>query len=362
MRKICIIQPLLAAYTLPVFEEMATNVDLSLIISELDDDDGYGKLIPPKNSNINFKIVKTLRPFGNIFGMYQANIISHISQIRPDAVMIFSNPRYLSVWTTLICCRVLGIKVFPHGHGVFKKAKISFTIRVMYRLIFSLATRYVCYCDYVLKSFIRLNVDESRLAVVENSLVNKSPSPTKHLSSIKNSILFVGRIREGSKLELLIEAVKELRLLLKIDFKLHIVGGGSKFSELVYSAKNIPWVTLHGETYKQPDIKKIADGCDIGVYPGDAGLSVVHYMSLGLPTVLHNDYQNHLGPEPAYIKEGVNGVFFSRDNKTTLINALLKLYDGHELLREMQLASYNSYVKLTQPSQAERFIKVLLTN
>ena len=362
MTKICIIQPLLAAYRLPVFEEMATKVDLSLIVSEPDDSAGYGKLIVPKNSNIKFKVVRTLRPFGDVFGMYQRSIISYLLEVRPDAVMIFSNPRYLSFWTTLICCRLLGIRVFPHGHGIFKKAKISIMIRLMYKLIFLLATRYVCYCDYVLKCFGQLNVDESQLAVVENSLVNKSPSPTRYVSPIKNSILFVGRVREGSNLYLLIEAVTELRRYLDTDFELHIVGGGSQFSQLASRVNDVSWITLYGEIYDQVEIKNIADQCDIGVYPGDAGLSVVHYMSLGLPSVVHNDYRNHLGPEPTYIEEGVNGVIFSRDNKETLINSLIKLYKAPDLLKKMQLASFNSYVSLINPSQAERFIKVLVAN
>ena len=362
MTKICIIQPLLAAYRLPVFEEMATKVDLSLIVSEPDDSAGYGKLIVPKNSNIKFKVVRTLRPFGDVFGMYQRSIISYLLEVRPDVVMIFSNPRYLSFWTTLICCRLLGIRVFPHGHGIFKKAKISIMIRLLYKLIFLLATRYVCYCDYVLKCFGQLNVDKNQLATVENSLVNKSPSPTRYLSPIKNSILFLGRIREGSKLQLLIEAVTELRRYLDIDFELHIVGGGPQYSQLASRVKDESWITLYGEIYDQVEIKNIADQCDIGVYPGDSGLSVVHYMSLGLPSVVHNDYSNHYGPEPTYIEEGVNGVIFSRDNKEMLINTLIKLYESPELLKKMQLASYNSYVSLINPSQAERFIKVLVAN
>lgn len=358
MRNICIIQPLLAAYRLDVFEEIAEKANLSLIISESDYEAGYGKLTLPRKSNINFKLVKIFKPFGDVFGMYQKGIISYLFVNRPDTVMIFSNPRYLSFWTTLIFCRLFGIKVFPHGHGIFKKNKVSFVIKVMYKLIFVFATRYICYCDYVAKSFIKLDIDPKKIAVVENSLINRSSNPDRHLTNLKNSILFIGRIREGCNIGLLIEVVKELRLLLDTNFKIEIIGGGPKLSELELEVENISWVTLHGEIYNQTEIKKIAENSDIGVYPGDAGLSVVHYMSLGLPSVVHNDYKYHFGPEPTYIKNGVNGVTFSRDSKESLKNEILKLYEAPKLIKEMQSASFKSYVNLIKPSQAERFLEV----
>ena len=359
MKKICIIQPLLADYRLKVFEEIAENSDLSLIISESDNKYGYGKQNIPELSNINFKVVKTIKPFGDTFGMYQKDIIKFLYINKPDAVMIFSNPRYLSFWTTLIFCSLFGIKIFPHGHGIFKKNKISFGIKLMYKLIFTFSTQYICYCNYVAKSFSKLNVDSEKLAVVENSLINASPYPNRHQTNIKNRILFIGRVRENSKIELLIEALKKLRATHGIILSLDVIGKGSEFSKLELNSKSIPWITLHGEIYDQENIKKIANNCDIGVYPGDAGLSVVHYMSLGLPSVVHNNYRHHFGPEPTYIKDGFNGVNFSRDNLETFIEAIKRIYEKPNLLKEMQFSSYKSYIKLTKPSQAQRFLEVL---
>ena len=140
---------------------------------------------------------------------------------------------------------------------------------------------------------------------------------------------------------------------------LDVIGKGSEFSKLELNSKSIPWITLHGEIYDQENIKKIANNCDIGVYPGDAGLSVVHYMSLGLPSVVHNNYRHHFGPEPTYIKDGFNGVNFSRDNLETFIEAIKRIYEKPNLLKEMQFSSYKSYIKLTKPSQAQRFLEVL---
>ena len=121
MKKICIIQPLLADYRLKVFEEIAENSDLSLIISESDNKYGYGKQNIPELSNINFKVVKTIKPFGDTFGMYQKDIIKFLYINKPDAVMIFSNPRYLSFWTTLIFVLYLELKYFLMGMEFLKK-------------------------------------------------------------------------------------------------------------------------------------------------------------------------------------------------------------------------------------------------
>jgi len=359
LKKILIVQPLLTAYNLPVFEEIAARSDLRLVVSKPEVSAGYGDIGLGENSQIDLRVVRQISIFGSTFGMYQVGVLREIFSFRPDAVMIFANLRYLSFWTVLFFCRLVGVKVFPHGHGVFKKYQISMALRVAYRLVFFLSTKYICYCNYVAKSFDRMEPQKNKIVTVENALINEFANPKKHKSDITNGILFLGRVREDSGLHLLINAVEKLRLFRGQQYQLHIIGDGDGFLDIKTRTDELPWVTLYGERYLQSEISAIADQCDVGVYPGDAGLSVVHYMSLGLPTVVHSELLCHKGPEPSYIEEGVNGIRFKRGSEEDLVRALVRVYQQPDELKEMQRASYASYVDLTNPSSASRFLGIL---
>ena len=83
---------------------------------------------------------------------------------------------------------------------------------------------------------------------------------------------------------------------------LHIVGvKGNNNKQLSYYGNVDP-----------SDIPEVSNNCHIGVYPGDAGLSVLHYMCLGLCPVTHSSLRVHSGPEPAYVHI-ISTVVFSND-------------------------------------------------
>ena len=360
MKNICIIQPILTSYRIPVFVEMARHCCVTVIYSPADVSQGFGSL--PQLSDIDdvkWFEVPTIRFFGKKVGMYQRGIIDSFRKNKPDAVILFSNLRYLSFWSTLCWCHFHNIPVFLHGHGLYKKSRVGTLWKLIYRFILWLSSRYICYTSSVADSLLTLGLSENKITIAENSLVNLSPVLPNEKTGFEMGILFIGRLRSGCGLEHLITAADRLRREGYPNIELHIIGEGSEFNKVCELHETRPWIHFYGECYDPKKISDISRKCRVGCYPGNAGLSVVHMFSLSLPPITHNNMMFH-GPEPSYIKPEENGFLFEYSNpEEGIFKALHAIFDNPQKLKIMQSRAFNTYETLIQPSLAMRLIKIV---
>src|ERR1700704_2852182 len=131
MKRVCIIQPVLTNYCLPVFMEMSAYCRVDLIYSPSAAVTGFGNTAKIAATDVRHFVVATHKPLGERLGMIQWGVGKYMRRERPDAIMIFGNPRYLSFWTTLVWGRLLRIPTHVHGHGLYKKRHISIFYRFM---------------------------------------------------------------------------------------------------------------------------------------------------------------------------------------------------------------------------------------
>ena len=68
---------------------------------------------------------------------------------------------------------------------------------------------------------------------------------------------------------------------------------------------------------EEPDIAQIANRCRLFVYPGGVGLSLIHAMAYGLPSIIHDDRWRHM-PEIAAFQDGRTGRTFEREDPGSL--------------------------------------------
>jgi hypothetical protein len=108
--------------------------------------------------------------------------------------------------------------------------------------------------------------------------------------------------------------------------------------------------------YDQSKIAEISKKCFIGCYPGNTGLSVVHYMSLSLPCLIHDNLTKHQGPEPSYVVDKYNGRLFRYDDKDNFEQVLKEMFDTSHIYGNN---AYKTYIELTEPSYAQRMINAL---
>ena len=360
MKRLCIIQPLLSNYSRETFLELAQHCQVDLVFSPTPPGSGFGEVPPPPSTRVRYFVVPTYRPFGEQLGMIQWGVGRFVRREKPDAIMIFGNPRYLSFWATLLWGKLLRIPVHVHGHGLYKKRSIGAFYRLMMTLLLKLATSYICYAPMVRQSFLDHGFSGQKLFVAHNSLINHFPVQPREKRGDERGILFIGRVREGSNVPLLVRVIERLRRVDGLPLRLHVIGTGEEIQFLQTETSNFPWVVLHGEIYTQKQIREVSLDCFLGCYPGNAGLSVEHLMSLSLPVITHDDLPSHQGPEPSFIRNGVAGLLYDhRTPEESLHQAIKSLATDSLPLAKMQQSAFEDYQHLVNPPLSERLWAII---
>jgi glycosyltransferase involved in cell wall biosynthesis len=352
LTKLLLVQPYLTKYRLPVFKQLTEKHEVTLLASKSNE---FGRGI--FDDTLNIETVTERNFFGVFF--WQPGLVKKIASNKFDVLLITANPRYLSTWVAVMLAKLKGVNVLLHGQGLYRKKSISLSNRLTYFLYSKLCDQYIAYTQLSKDSFKGLSIYK-KTSVAENSIVNNFPIEDK--ASNEKGILFVGRLRHGSNIKMLIQAI------IKINeetsdpqnlMQLHIVGGGENLEQLKTEFSSLAYIHFWGEIYDSQEISKISKHCFSGCYPGDAGLSVLHYMSLSLPAIIHSSMHRHMGPEPSYVQEKTNGIYFERNDLASLKNAIQYIYSDKTQLAIMQKNAFETYTDITEPPLAERFERII---
>ncbi len=312
-------------------------------------------------NNLNWIKVETFTPFGEKFGMYQRGVISHIIRSRPEAVIIFANPRYISFWMILILGRILKIPVYPRGHGLYKKPDASLVQKVIFSLMLRLGSKYICYTPSVYHSIRRFAPGEHALGIGYNTIYSHCPVAPIEKKGGENGIFFIGRLRQRCGIEILIQALEYLHQSGKLNIQLHVIGSGEQSEYVKQKSRDHKWLIYHEMIFDEESISNISKDCRIGCYAGDMGLSVVHMMSLSLPSLTHSDLASHMGPEPSYIEDRKNGWFYEPAyNFEALAKAIEEIWVlPQKDICNLQNNAFETYQRLSNPPFHVRMLKLI---
>ena len=227
-----------------------------------------------------------------------------------------------------------------------------------YRLLIAGSRCYICYTASGVESLRRQGIGGT-LLVAENSLHLTTPAPPEEKTGAELGVLYLGRLREGCNLGLLIEAMAAVRTRIALDLKLHVIGDGSFAAALKAEHGSLDWIRWHGELYEQAAVREIAAHCRVGCHPGDAGLSVVHFMGLSLIPVIHDRLDLHMGPEPSYVVDGINGRRFVHAEAAQSLPAVLAALFESSDSQALSKATFRSYQQLNEPSLGLRLVRIL---
>jgi glycosyltransferase involved in cell wall biosynthesis len=368
LKRIVFVYPYLTGYIIPVLQGVVDSgrVSLDVLCSPPPPGMGFEEIIPPEHPNLHWILAPEGHPMGDRIGMVQKGVLRHILRVRPDAVVIWANPRFLSFWGMLLLGRLLCIPVYSRGHGLFKKQEIGglykLLYKLMYRVILAMSYRYICYTQAVKDSLRSLVKDEDKLIVEYNTLYNHYPLAPNQKTGKEKGVFYIGRIRDGCGVDVLIQALEGLnRQGDSPVIELHIIGDGPLQSHVQEQASRLPWLTYHGKEFDQQRVRDISRECRLGCVPGFMGLNVVHMMSLSLPVVTHARLGKHMGPEPEYIQHQVNGWLIEKVNDVASLAQAIKLLWllPEDKFRVLQENAYRSYEKLSSPPYHERFLQIL---
>lgn len=355
MTKLFYIQPILTSYRKDLILKLSTDYELTILCGTPVNNSGFRS---PEQQNLN-----TIHcPHKSIMRgrlAIQSGILNAIRTHKPDIVLTCANMRDITYWRLLFLCRKMKIKVFSHGQGLYSKKKAHPLLAFLYRSAVHLSHKYICYTQISRNSLITANCAPEKLEVADNSIKFSVDASEISKRGDEQGVLFIGRLREQCGLEDLIKAVAILRES-HSTAKLHVVGSG-EFESTYREQYKQPWIVFHGAVYNDEKILELSLDCRVGCYPGNAGLSVVHYFSLRLPPILHDDIYSHMGPEPSYVRNGVNGITFQKSRGYQAIGETL--LDAWKLPTEEYLkisnAAFSEYRHLNTPTMETKILHIL---
>jgi glycosyltransferase involved in cell wall biosynthesis len=342
-----------------MFLDLAQYCPLDLVASP--EPAGMGFKVAPiaDGPRVRCFSVPTLMPLGKRFGWIQWGVVTYILRERPEAIFLNANPRYLTFWITLLWAKVLGIPAYVHGHGFYRRGRIGAPYKLMMRTMLRLVASYICYAPIVRQAFLDNGLSGRKLAVAHNSLINRFPVPPQEKTGTESGVLFIGRLRRESHLDLLMRVVERIRQDDGLPVRLHVVGDGEEASALRARARDCPWIVFHGGLYDAERIRQVSLECFAGCYPGNAGLSVLHMMSLSLPVITHNNMRAH-GPEPSFIRDGVSGLLYDHaDAEQSLYQAVRSLASDPAKVAQLRQHAFADYRALANPSLAARLWTII---
>ncbi len=356
--KLMIVQPLIAPYRMFLFNGLAKKFRQTKIVSHSSNQNGFREVGSPEFSLVPSK---TLRFFGLY---YQTHVLKTFLFEKPEYLLMTADFRAIHFWLIIFFVRYFSkTEIFVHGQGMYNKIHHRFyrQYRMAYRLV-SARVHYICYTKEVMNQMIAHGIAADKLSFAQNTIENKhARKPIIHDSS-STSILYVGRLRYDSGLDLLFRALSSLEDQ-GINLNLLIIGDGVERKRLETLAKKMRVsAVFYGAIYDDAEIARISANTSIGVYPGDAGLSLVHYMSLGLAPIVHNELSMHMGPEPGYVIDGHNGYQFRRNNAEHLASVLVNCLADKAALDKVRMQAYQCYEDMQSPSLCRKMSSIIIGN
>jgi glycosyltransferase involved in cell wall biosynthesis len=178
-------------------------------------------------------------------------------------------------------------------------------------------------------------------------------------SNRERAFLFIGRLTKKANIGLALTALARPEA---EAIALHVLGDGEDKVRLMAMACDLGLgdrVIWHAGTVNEAHIAAIANRCRAFVYPGEVGLSLIHAMAYGLPSVVHDDPTRHM-PEIAAFQAGKTGETFVCNDAACLARTMAKMIDNNA---NLTLYSANA-LATTQESyntddMAQRFVEMV---
>ena len=302
-KKVLIIQSTVPHYRIPIFNELAKAVDLTLV---------YDRGSIPDGVNFASKKVDVIKI---ILWIHKKNMMRMAKKY--DVVISMLDSSYL---TTRLLCKIRGkTKLILWGIGVAAGYEVRFDslpeTALAYMKMINQADAALFYSSYPVDKYSKMGVPKSKLFVANNTVQVLQIEECE-----KSSILFVGSLYRAKKIFELLECYKKAHSMCNTLPRLVIIGDGEEANPVKKWVEDNHYekqILLPGAIYDEKTLSKYFSDSIICISPDQAGLSVLKSFGYGVPFVTHKDAIT--GGERLNIENGVNGVLFDSFDEITEI-------------------------------------------
>lgn len=244
---------------------------------------------------------------------------------------------WIFFWLSSSFFRQKKVYIWTHGwygreHGIEARMKLW---------LFRHVTGTFVYGDRAKKLLIEKGIPENKLFAIHNSLdydkqkmlrdgISTSRIFNSHFCNSLQTIIFIGRLTKVKRLDMLVEALAELRSKGR-RYNLVFIGDGVERSNLenkvaLLDLKDAVW--FYGACYDEQMNAELIYNADLCISPGNVGLTAIHSLMFGCPVITHDRFERQM-PEYEVIKAGCTGDFFKKDDVDDLVKVIDNWFSFH---------------------------------
>jgi glycosyltransferase involved in cell wall biosynthesis len=283
-----LLQRVLSAYRVPVFEDLALRCGRGLSVAAGEPMSAESIAVADRLEHAQLVRVRNRRLLGGPLAVFwQSGVTDWLERWQPDVLIMEANPRYLSSRPAIGWMHKRGRPVLGWGLGTISLSRglegLRRSARARYLRSFD---GMIAYSSRAAKDYMALGFPRDRVFVARNAMARRpaAATPPQRPQQVDGSptVLFVGRINEGKRLDLLIRAVATL----PSPPQLRIVGEGPARADVESLARSVfPSAQFLGAKHGA-DLAAAFREADLFVLPGLGGLAIQEAMSHGLPVVV----------------------------------------------------------------------------
>lgn len=236
--------------------------------------------------------------------------VDFIAKERPDVVITFLHLKDIVIFPVTVYCRMKRIPVIYWNHGVNLETPEAKLKNAVFRKVHDISDAIILYSPNEKKYISDKNMN--KVFIGYNTLnfedIDRDdvlpPDVIRGKFGIKEEdiVLFVGRIKENKKVDVL------LRNFANKNYAIVIVGKGLS-DEQKAAAESAPNIYYLGAVWDRLEFNSLFSACKVFSIPGHLGLGLNEAFFWGKPVVTM-DVKHP--PEVFYLKNGFNG-FITRD-------------------------------------------------
>lgn len=277
----------------------------------------------------------------------------------------------ISTYAVLLLAKLSKKKVYFWTHGYYgNEGPIK---RILKKFYFGLSTGVFLYGEYARDIMIEQGYNPKKLHLIYNSLDYDNQLALRGKLEDKGVFkglfnnnypvaVYIGRIQERKRLDLLIKAIANLKKK-QVGVNLLLIGENDNSLNLDKLAKSLSVdknICFYGPCYDEKIIGRLIFNADVCVSPGNVGLTAMHVLAYGTPILTSNNFFVQR-PEFEAIKKGITGDFCEENSITDLENKLLKWINlPREKREKVRQEAYRVIDEKYNPHrQIETFLEVL---
>lgn len=325
MKSVLFLQNEIMEYRKPVYNGLAENYEVTVLHSgppSVKEGDRYREVITPRQQVWRFNL-QPKSPLSKMIGNFDAVI----------AMFDLGWPAYLAplFWRKRP-------KYILWGHR-YSSNKLASALRDQ---LMKRADRLLMYGDEEVDRMIARGVDPHKIVIAWNSIQVRNHHD--YSGTQKNSLLFVGRLQERKRINLLIELFAQLQDRISDDIVLEIVGSGAIGNDLRLMVEKLGIsgkVNFQGRVDDSEVLAKTFSRAYAYVSPGPVGLGVLHSLAYGVPVITLREGRH--GPEFHNLMHEINALIC--ENDVGLEQAILRICTDETLAKWLGNNAYQYYVR-----------------